>query len=58
MRRIGTLQDSTQARQFCDYLVTLSIDADGTPQVVTTRGDKTLKSVPAKLRKDDDIVSA
>lgn len=27
MRRIGTLQDSTQARQFCDYLVTLSIDA-------------------------------
>ena len=27
MRRIGTLQDSTQARHFCDYLVTLSIDA-------------------------------
>ena len=27
MRRIGTLADGTQAKRFCDYLVTLSIDA-------------------------------
>jgi GlpG protein len=27
MRRIGTLPDSTLARRFCDYLVTLSIDS-------------------------------
>jgi len=27
MRRIGTLTDSSLARRFCDYLVTLSIDA-------------------------------
>ena len=32
MRRIGTLQNSTQARQFCDYLVTLSIEATADPE--------------------------
>ncbi|MEM7232803.1 MAG: DUF5724 domain-containing protein [Planctomycetota bacterium] len=40
-----------------DVTVTLSIDEDGKPQVDVKRGDKALKSVPAKLRKDEDIVA-
>ena len=36
MRRIGTLEDGSEARKFCDYLLTLDIDAavdggDGQP---------------------------
>lgn len=32
MRRIGTLTDGSLAQQFCDYLVTLSIDATADPE--------------------------
>ncbi len=39
MRRIGTLTDGSLARQFCDYLVTLSIDA------TTEEGSESEKSI-------------
>jgi hypothetical protein len=38
-----------------DLTVTLSVDAEGLPGISVKRGDKSLKSVPAKLRKHPPI---
>jgi len=39
MRRIGILKDSALAQQFCDYLVTLSIDAMTDPESQDSESD-------------------
>lgn len=39
-----------------DIRIELSIDSDGQPELGVRKGERSLKSVPAKLRKDADVV--
>ncbi len=51
----GELADGPITVAADDVTVTLAVDAEGMPEVLVQRGDKPLKSVPAKLRKQPEI---
>ncbi len=51
----GDLADGPITVTADDVTVTLAVDAEGLPDIAVQRGEKRLKSVPAKLRKQPDI---
>ncbi len=51
----GELADGPVSTVAEDVTVTLSVDPEGMPGIAVQRGDKQLKSVSAKLRKDPEI---
>ena len=51
----GDLADGPVTVTADDVAVTLSVDAEGLPDIAVQRGGKRLKSVPSKLRKHADI---
>jgi GlpG protein len=53
MRRIGTLADGSLARRFCDYLMTLSIDATSDAD-----GDEPAASWNIWIREEQDVEKA
>ncbi len=51
MRRIGNLTDESQAKRFCDYLVTVSIEAVA-DEVTTNRSDDNNNDAPSPNQKN------
>jgi hypothetical protein len=52
---VADLAEGPVTVQVAETAVSLSIDADGTPQVTITKKGRALKDVPAKLRTNPDI---
>jgi hypothetical protein len=53
----GDLADGPVSVTAGDVTLTLSVDAEGTPDLAVSRGGRPLKSVPAALRKDPGIAA-
>tara|TARA_R110002049_G_scaffold4601_5_gene32664 strand:+ start:919418 stop:920455 length:1038 start_codon:yes stop_codon:yes gene_type:complete len=58
MRRIGNLTDATLAQQFCDYLVTLSIEATADERIDGANNDSGKKSWDIWIREEKDVDQA
>ena len=58
MRRIGNLTDPKLAKRFCDYLITLSIDATADPRVEDPAADAVAKSWDIWIRDEKDVDQA
>jgi hypothetical protein len=56
-RQAADLADGPVSAERGDVAVTLSVTAEGTPELTVARAGRTLKSVPAALRKDQDIAA-
>jgi hypothetical protein len=54
-REGGDLAEGPVVATHGDVKVTLSVDAEGSPDITIHRGEKTLQSVPAALRKAEDM---
>ena len=52
---IADLVEKPQVVSIDDTTISLSITATGTPEITITKAGKTLKAVPAKLKKNPDI---
>jgi HEAT repeat protein len=55
-REAGDLSEGPITVSHDEVSVTLSVTDEGTPELVVKKGDRTLQSVPASLRKADDVV--
>ncbi len=53
---VADLAHGSVVRVKGDVTLTLSIDADGVPSLTTTKNGKALKTLPAALKKDADVV--
>jgi hypothetical protein len=53
---VADLAHGPLVRMRGDVTFTLSIDEDGVPSLATTKNGKALKSVPAALKKDEEVV--
>ena len=56
-RQAADLADGPVRAVRGDVAVTLSVTAEGTPELTVTRAGRSLKSVPAALRKDPEIAA-
>ena len=56
-RQAADLADGPVSAERGDVAVTLSVSAEGTPQLTVARAGRPLKSVPAALRQDQDIAA-
>jgi len=56
MDAIADLRDGPVVVTKDETVLTLSIDEDGQPELATHKGNRKLKSVPARLKKDEDVV--
>ena len=58
MRRIGNLADQTLAKRFCDYLLTVSIEANADPRVDDPTADPVAKTWDIWIRDEKDVDQA